>query len=177
MSCNWLKTTDCIERDAYYQAGHAVIALQEVLEVVRIIIEDDGSSWIEIRYPDLSQTRLTRSVRARSDAKAIIRTLLAGPAAQLRYSFGTCNPDYPLLDFDLGASHLVESEAVWRAISLAGRISKDSPSLIRSSWRRVNRLVQGDEIWRAIAAVANVLLINGELAGCEVCEIANSAMD
>jgi hypothetical protein len=112
MNYSWLKTTDCNERDAYHQAGHAVIALQETLEVVRIFIEYDGSSWIEVRYPDLSQSRLSRSVRARSDAKAVIRVLLAGPAAQLRYSFGSCGPGYPLPDFDLGASHMVESEAV-----------------------------------------------------------------
>jgi hypothetical protein len=177
MNYNWLKTTDCKERDAYYQAGHAVIVLQEALEVVQIFIEDNGSSWIEVQYPDLSQSRLSRSVRARSDAKAVIRALLAGPATQLRYSFGTCDPDDPLPDFDLAAPYMIESEAVWRAISLSGRISKDSPSLICSSWRRVNRLVHGDKIWQAIAAVADALLINGELAGGEVREIANYAIN
>jgi hypothetical protein len=177
MNYDWLKTADCKVRAAYCQAGHAVIALQEALEVVRIFIEDDGSSWIEVQYPDLSQSRLSRSVHARSDSKAVIRALLAGPAAQLRHSFGSCDPGYPLPDFGLGASHMVESEAVWWAISLAARISKDSPSFIRSSWRGVNQLVHRDNTWAAIRAVANALLINGELAGCEVRDIARFAID
>jgi hypothetical protein len=120
MDDNWLKISRSQERDAYYQAGHAVIALIESLDVVRLFMEDDGSSWIDVRYPDLDQSRLSRSVRARSDAKSVIRALLAGPAAQMRYSFGTCNTGHALPDFDLGASYMVESEAVWRAISLAG---------------------------------------------------------
>jgi hypothetical protein len=89
---------------------------------------------------------------------------------------GTYPSDCPLPDFSLADSYMIESKAVWRAISLAGKISSDSPSLIRSLWRRVNHLVQGDEIWPAIEAVANALLLNGELAGCEVRDIARSAI-
>jgi hypothetical protein len=177
MNYNWLKATDCKERDAFYQAGHAVIALQEALEVVRIFIEDDGSSWIEVQYPDLSQSRLSRSVRARSDARAVIRALLAGPAAQLRYSFGTSGPDHPLPDFNLANRDMLEHDAIWQAISLAIKISGDSRSLIRSSWRRVNRLVHGNRMWPAMEAVANALLLNGELAGCEVRDLARFGID
>jgi hypothetical protein len=66
---------------------------------------------------------------------------------------------------------MIENEAVSRNISLADRISRDSPALIRSSWRRVQRLIQGDEFWPAIEAVAKALLMNGELSGCEVRDI------
>jgi hypothetical protein len=111
------------------------------------------------------------------DAKAVIRALLAGPAANARYSFGRLPLDCPLPTFDLTATSMMESEAVWRAISLASRISGDGPSLIRSSWRRVQQLIHGDAIWPAIEAVARTLLMNGELAGCEVKEIARYATD
>jgi hypothetical protein len=166
------KISYCNERDAYYQAGHAVVALVESLDVVRIFIEDDGSSWIDVQYPVLSRSRLNVSAQARSNARAVIRALLAGPAAQSRYSFGTCPADHPSSDFDLAKSGMMEHEAVWRAISLAGMISSDGPMLIRSMWRRVDRLIQGDEVWPSIEAVAKSLLITGDLTGSEVREIA-----
>jgi hypothetical protein len=173
----WPQPCPSEERDAYYQAGHAVVALRESLDVVRVsITQDNGSSWIEVQYPNFSPSRLSRSVAARSEAKAVIRALLAGPATQLRYSFGSYPPGHSLPEFDLASRYMIESEAVWRAIALAGKISNDGPSLVRSLWRRVNRLLQGDEIWPAIEAVAKALLINGELAGCEVSDIARHAM-
>jgi hypothetical protein len=165
------------ERDAYYQAGHAVIALRESLEVVQVSIQDTACSWIDVAYPNLSQSRLNRSETARSAAKSVIRALLAGPAAQSRYSFGTLPPDEPLPDFDLADQEMREQEAVWHAIALAGRISRDSPSLIRSLWRQVYRLIHGDEVWPAIEAVAKSLLLNGELAGCEIRDIVRFATD
>ena len=174
MNDNWLKTLRCKERDAYYQAGHAVVALSEGLEVVCLYIENDGSSWIDVTYPGLSQSRLDRSVRARLDAKSVIRALLAGPASELRYRFGSPYPDGPL-EFDLLAPGMLESEAVWRAISIAGRVSEIGPYLIHSLWRRVNHQIHQGNAWVAIEAVANALLITGELAGCEVSEIAKNA--
>jgi len=175
MDDTWLKMVRCEERAAYYQAGHAIVALSEALEVVRLYIEPDGSSWIDVRFPDLSQSRLSRSVRARLDAKSVIQTLLAGPAAKLRYRFGTPYPDAPLQEFDLLMPDMMESQAIWRAICLAGQISEDSPSLIRCLWRRVSRQIHQGATWAAIKAVANALLINGELAGCEVRAIVRTA--
>jgi hypothetical protein len=96
--------------------------------------------------------------------------------AQSRYSFGTPPPDAPLPEFDLADRDILEQEAVWRAIALAGKISKDSPSLLRSLWKETNGLIQGNEIWPAIDAVAKMLLISGELAGCEVQDIVGHAM-
>jgi hypothetical protein len=128
------------ERAAYYLAGQAVVALRESLEILRIVMDDkaDGSDWIEVLQPDFSKSRLSKSVGARSDAKAVIRAWLAGPATESRYMFGTCPSDHPLPAFNLADDDLVENEAVWRAISLAGKISSDRPLLVHSLWRRVN---------------------------------------
>ena len=71
---------------------------------------------------------------------------------------------------------MAEQEAVWRAISLAGKTSDDSPSLIRGLWREINCLIQGSEVWPAIEAVANILLITDELTGYEVSDIARYAL-
>lgn len=166
------------ERDAYCQAGHAVVALRESLEVIQVSIqeEDGASSWIDVRYPNLAQSRLKRSVTARSDAKSVIRALLAGPVAQSRYSFGALPPDNALPDFNLAGPAVIDQEVVWEAIALSGKISSDSPTLIRSLWRQVSHLIHGNEIWPAIDAVAQALLLNGELTGWEVCNFANHAL-
>jgi hypothetical protein len=164
-----------LERDAHYQAGCAIVALRESLEVIRIYIDDDEghpTSWIDVTHPNLSHRYLSRSATAQFEGKAVIRSLLAGPAALLRYSFGTYPRDCPLPEFNLADPWMAEQEAVWRAISLAGKISKDSPSLLRCLWKETNSLLQGDTVWPAIEAVAQVLLITGELAGCEIGEIA-----
>jgi hypothetical protein len=166
------------ERDAYCQAGHAVVALRESLEVIQVSIqeEDGASSWIDVRYPNLAQSRLERSVMARSDAKSVIRALLAGPVAQSRYSFGALSPDSASQDFNLAGREVIQREVVWKAIALAGKISSDSPTLVQSLWRQVSLLIHGNEIWPAIDAVAQALLLNGELTGWEVCEFANHAL-
>jgi hypothetical protein len=173
----WPDISPSKRRDAYYQAGHAVIALRESLEVIQVSIQDTNCCWIDVTYPDLNQLRLSTSETARSGAKSVIRALLAGPAAQSRYSFGTLPPDDPLPDFDLADREMLEHEAVWHAIALAGRISRDSPSLIRSLWRQVYRLIHGDEVWTAVEVVAQSLLLNGELAGCEIRDITRFATD
>ena len=167
------------ERGAFYQAGCAIVALRESLEVIRISIEDlDGAvtSWIDVVHPDLSRARLSRSITACADANSVIRALLAGPATLLRYSFGTypqgCEPPA----FNLADPWMAEQEAVWRAISVAGKISKNSPALIHSLWGEINGLIQGDEVWPAIEAVAHMLLITGELSGCEIREFTRRAL-
>jgi len=166
------------ERDAFYQAGHAVVAVLESLGVIQVSIreEEGASSWIDVSYPNFAQSRLNRSVMARREAKSVIRALLAGPAAQERYDFGTPVPHCSPPDFDLLAPRMMDHEAVWRAIALAGKISSDSPTLIRSLWRQVSRLIHKREVWSAIDAVASALLLNGELTGQEVCDVGNHAM-
>jgi len=174
MNDNSLAYPCCNERDAYYQAGHAVIALEESLEVVRVYFEADGSSWMDIKCPDLTPSRLNRSVRARSDAKSVIRALLAGPAALSRYSFGAAPAAFP---FQIIANRTaLEDEAASEAIALAANFSNDTPALIDTMWRRVSGRINDAWSWLAIQAVAQSLLLNGELAGCEISAIIQVAL-
>jgi hypothetical protein len=156
------------ERDAYYQAGCAIMALRESLDVGLVSINDQ-ESWIYVTHPDLRQASL-RTVAGRADAKSVIRAMLAGPAALLRYSFGACPRE-----INLANRWMLEQDAIWRAISLAGKISKDSPSLIRSLWGETSNVIQGDKAWPAIEAVAQMLLITGELTGFEIRDVAHHA--
>ena len=98
--------------------------------------------------------------------------MLAGPAAQMRYSFGY----YPM-EFNFSNRFLLNQETVWRAMSLAGKIAKDRPALIHTLWGEVMDTIGNAGTWAAVDAVAKSLLRSRELAGCEVCEIARHATE
>ena len=123
----WYQGSRLEQRTAYLIAGHVAIAIFEGLEVLHVSMGHSHPSWIEVVEPDLSKSRLCSSEVAREDAKSVIRALLAGPAAQIRYSFG-----YHPTEFNLAIRFFLDDEAIWRAIALAGKIADDGPALIRN---------------------------------------------
>jgi hypothetical protein len=173
MNTIWPRDTPSDKRNAFFEAGHAVIAWLEGLEIVQVSIEaeDDAASWIDVREPDLSQSRLRSSSKARTSAKSIIRGLLAGPASQKQYSAGACP-----VEFDITDPNILDQETVWRAISLAGSVDTDGPAQLRRLWKEVVRTIQRPDIWSAVEAIAAALLRDRELAGSEIEEIAQYAM-
>jgi hypothetical protein len=173
MNTIWPRDTPSDKRNAFFEAGHAVIAWLEGLEIIQVSIEsgDDAASWIDVREPDLSQSRLRTSSEARASAKSVIQGLLAGPVFQKQYSAGACP-----VEFDIADLNILGQETVWRAISLAGSVDADGPAQIRRLWRKVVRTIQRPEILEAVEAIAAALLRDRELAGSEIEEIAQYAM-
>jgi hypothetical protein len=106
-------------RAAYCQAGHAAVALREAIEIIQISIDDDATGWIDVRYPDLNDFPINGLTKVQARVNAVIRALLAGPAAQLRYSFGTYPADGPQPEFNLADRFTNEHDAVWKAVALA----------------------------------------------------------
>lgn len=96
----------------------------------------------------------------------MIRSLLAGPTAQIRYSFG----HYPM-QFSLSNRFLLSQEAVWRAISVAGRVTNNGPDPVRNLWAEVTQMIENATAWAVIEAIAGALLDSGELVGCELVDI------
>ena len=173
MCKSWFSSFCTDEQNAFFEAGHAVIAILEGFKVVRLSTEpvDDISCWIEFKEPNLSRQRLRSSHRAREEAKSIIRVLLAGPPAQARYSFGSCPTQFNLLN-----RFMLTEDVLWRAIAIAGKFSHDGPAIIRTLWAEVADLIQDSENWAGVDAVARTLLSSGELTGFEAYEIAHHAM-
>jgi hypothetical protein len=149
MNTIWPRDTPSDERNAFFEAGHAVIAWLEGLEIVQVSIEaaDDAASWIDVREPDLCHSHLRSSSNSRASAKSIIRGLLAGPVSENHYSAGAC-----AVEFDIADLNILDQETVWRAIYLAGGIDADGPAQIRLLWREVVRTIQRPEIWDAVEA-------------------------
>jgi len=161
------------ERKAFYEAGHAVIAWLEGLEIERVSInsEGDATSWIDVREPALPSPDRSASRDEWLAALSVIRGLIAGPAAMQHYSFGQTSAD-----FDLSNPRTNADPLIWRAIDLAGQIPGGQSAIVPNLWREVAASLAKPEVWAAVEAVAQALLRDRELAGCEVAEIAQHAM-
>jgi hypothetical protein len=160
-------------RTAYYQAGHATVAWLEGLyiEGMSIVAEGDVSGWIDIREPRLPKWNDHWTREDRQNGYSIVKSLLAGYAAQSRYSFGGILPD-----LDLTHQDVIDDRAIWRAISLMGQIPNGPASSLCFLWRDLRQTLLAPGPWNAIEAIATALLQNEELAGSEIGPIATLAV-
>ena len=161
------------ERNAFYEAGCAVIAWLDGLEIERVSInhESDAAAWIDIREPALPSYGRPISRDERLAALSVIRGLIAGPAAMQRYSFGQTSAE-----FDLSNPLTNADPLIWRAIDLAGQIPGRLSSIVPELWQEVAVTMAKPDVWAAVEAVAQALLRDRELAGCEVEDIARYAL-
>lgn len=153
-----------------FVAGQAVVACIEGMEIERVhhCSEEDDVS-IDVVEPELPDGHIWNH-RDRAAAKSMIRALLAGPAAQERYSFGAVCGGELLRDDDTTGQ-----ACVWRAIGLAGRI-ESSVAVIEPLWLEVGALISRPDVWDAVERVAASLAASEELVGCELEEIVRSAI-
>lgn len=157
------------QRAAFFEAGHATGAWLEGFPIERLCFRpEEGDIWIEIVEPELPSGALWNH-RDRANAKALVRALLFGPAAQEKFSFGACSPD-----LDLADSAVASEVCVWRAIDIAGRIPSYAP-VLPSLYRFLRITLDRPEVWHAVTIIAQMLLECGEMTGCEVDELARHA--
>ena len=156
-------------RDAYYEAGQAVMAWIEGFEVKQVSIDGEEGPSIQVGHPAVADP----DNRDRNLALSVIRTLLAGAVAQQRYSFGD-----EIWGLDLANPHdcLLDQSVIWDAINLAGCIQDCGPAVLPRVWREAEATLYAPRVWAAVEAVAAALLHERELAGCEVSDIALHAM-
>jgi len=159
-----------LERAAFFIAGQAFVARSEGFGVTRAVVVNDGrEAWIDVDHPRLSADGPLRGYDT-INAHKIIRASLAGLAAQDAWGFGRCCRRFIFCD----KTDFAEA-AIWRAISLAGRIDA-GPPVLPPLWQEVQEYLFTDEHWAAVSAVAETLIRDGELSGTEIAEIANTAI-
>jgi hypothetical protein len=149
--CPDCETTD--EHNAYYEAGHAVIGYLCGLEIDKVTISPDADAcdWRVVWDPT---TAGPDDCGLDWPLDRIIKALIAGPAALMRYSFGAVPPE-----FDLSNCHIVEDPIIWHAIDLAGPLVGDGTAVMPMLWREVAENLTALEVWVAVDAVAQLLLI------------------
>ena len=137
-----------LERTAYHEAGHAVVAfaLGGVVESVQLGGEEDD--WLPARFGDC---RVNWGAVAAGQRERELMTVLAGPVAEQLYS------NAPVELSDLRAW-----QADWiTALQISGTLASDEASqyrLLRKTVTALKARLDEEPFWSAIAAVADELL-------------------
>jgi hypothetical protein len=151
------------ERAAFVLAGHALGAHLYGLSVVRmsIVAPEDADSWIDVEEPILPTAECFVEEQDRIAARALIISLLAGPAAGQRYSFGECGTELE------NCRDLLADRCVWRAANLARRF-RAGYSTLHLLWRGASEIIDSGDHWSVIEKLAIRLLDHGEINGEEM---------
>jgi hypothetical protein len=162
--------TQADERSAYYQAGPAVIATLLGLEVEAVSINSDDtySSWISIRKPEYGEMNCPVDRLAKF---SVLKALLAGPAAKMRYSFGGVSTI-----FDPSDRELLQEPVMPRALGLAAELPDNGLLITSALWRVLGCELAQPEIWSTVEAVARALINDGEISGSTVEKIVWNSM-
>lgn len=152
------------ERNAFYLAGQAVVAMLEGLTVLSASIADDDEAYIHVREPVLPETGAL-SGRDRKAATSIIRALLAGIAAD-----GMCST------LDLMDPEFIGVDAVIRATAMMRRITPDPARALPGIWRDVTNVVSAPRTWAAITSVVELLLQETTVSGRAIAHAMDGAM-
>lgn len=140
---------DVHELTCYHEAGHAVMAALVGASIEQITLEtecEDGAR----SYGQVTLRWQTRSTSPRREAERKVAVALAGPVAEMIY---TGEPVHPLL--------VAEWKQDWQtAWSEAQGLLPDPKScmqFIEKSISEIYRHFRNDDVWQAIAALADEL--------------------
>jgi hypothetical protein len=169
------------ERLAYHEAGHAVMAIEQKIEVYELAIPNATASR-RSRFALLGDLYNLRSpnwpeIRLAADRYVLFR--LAGPAAEwrrlekhhdllpgspgqvrLRQRFRRDRVDNSQVDFDASYAYLT----AWMFLEDAA----DAERLLDRYWSRVCGAWDFALMWKAVERVADALLERGRLTNAEV---------
>jgi ATP-dependent Zn protease len=151
------------ELTAYHEAGHALMALLLGGEVRHVTLEPDNDDG-PARQGDTQVLWRRSGISDKEFAKNAVRVSLAGPVAEMIYSG---DPYHPGL--------VAEWAADWReawsaAAALLGCEQQRLDYLERVSIQLYRRLKE-EEMWAALASLADHLLAHETLEGEQVEEI------
>jgi len=148
---------------AYHEAGHALMAILLGGEIRLVTIEPDNDDGPQ-RYGDTQVLWRRRGESDKEFAATAIQVSLAGPAAEMIYSGDPFHPG-------LVAEWSADWEEAWRwATLLHAREQRRLEYLEQRSIQLYHRL-KADNLWPALAAIADHLLAHETLEGEQVVEI------
>ena len=151
------------ELTAYHECGHALMAvlLDGIIEQVTIEPDDDDGP---ARFGD-TQIRWGREPGdSREFAEKAVRVSLAGPVAEMVYSGDPWHPG-------LVAEWAQDWRQAWEAATILHADQRNRLAYLERVSVELHRLFQRDDVWAALAALADHLLAHETLAGEEVAEI------
>lgn len=151
------------ETSAYHEAGHALLAVYVGARVNSVTIDPDRDDGPQ-RYADAQVEWPTGELTGRELHERIILVALAGPVAEMIY---TGNPYHPGL--------VAEWAVDWQlALKSAGQLfptEQKQMAYLEQATVQLYRLLDRDDYWAALAAVADELLAHETLEGDDVEDI------
>jgi len=160
-----------LERAAFFIAGQAFVARSEGLSVTRAVVVNNGrEARIDVDHPRVPATDLLRSDDGAINSRKIIRTSLAGSAAQNAYGFGRyCRRLFSI----------TKRIAPSRRFGARYRSRDVLIDTVTPFWPHCGRKCRSAcsaTQWPAIIAVAETLIRDGKLSGTGIAELANAAI-
>jgi hypothetical protein len=148
-------------RIAFHESGHATLALDCDFDVVSVTIATDsaidslGRTGVRNQFPEWFAPACT-DLRSRDHMESVVSVCFAGPEAERRLA-GRCHWR--------SAQHDVERA---KALASCAYDSPVVPHFLRYMKALTRAWVARDKNWAMIQAVAEALLVQGELSGEQV---------
>ena len=148
---------------AYHEAGHALMALLLGGEVRSVTIEPDNDDGPE-RQGDTQVLWRRSRMTDKQFAETAIQVSLAGPVAEMIYSGDPYHPG-------LIAEWAADWDEAWQAAALLHRDERQRLAFLEQTSIRLHHQLQQEEMWAALAALADSLLAHETLEAEQVEEI------
>ncbi len=150
------------ELTAYHEAGHAPMATLLGGRVERVTIDPDNDDG-PARYGD-TRIRWRKGLGDKEHAEKLVRVSLAGPVAEMIY---TGDPYHP----GMVAEWAADWRDAWNAAALLQPNERKRLDHLEQTSIQLYHRMRRDDLWAALAALADNLLAHETLETEEITEI------
>lgn len=151
------------EVNAYHEAGHAFLAVYVGARVREVTIEPEPDDGPE-RYADIQVEWPLRRFSPRELREKSILVALAGPVAEMLYTGEPYHPGFV-------AEWAADWKAAWQEAAALFPDERKRLAYLEQVAAQLYRLMDQEESWAAVAAIADHLLAHDRMEGDEVSEI------
>jgi hypothetical protein len=148
---------------AYHEAGHALIAILLGAEVRQVTIEPDNDDG-PARHGDTQVVWRRSTLSDQAFAERAVQVCLAGPVAEMIYSGDPYHPG-------LVAEWAADWKGAWQAAALLHPQEQKRLAYLERTSIQLYHQLKSDNLWPALASLADHLLAHETLEGEQVEEI------
>ena len=148
---------------AYHEAGHALMAVLLGGEIHLVTIEPDNDDG-PARQGDTQVLWGRAGISEKEFAKKAVQVSLAGPVAEMIYSGDPCHPGFV-------AEWAADWREAWEAAALLHPDKRKRLEYLEQISIQLYHRLKEDELWAALASLADNLLAHETLEGEQVEEI------